>query len=124
MTEQAPTQPTAEEQQQAQAVAAAGAEAAARGEDAGPAMREKRDEVGLKMSDEDINRIAERLNALNIAELEKRGAFMPPPEPTQPPPSSQGPPPPSEGAPPGEQPPAAAPQQPQKRSAAQRFMGL
>lgn len=117
--------PTAEEHQQAQQVAAAGAQAAATGGDAAQAMKDKRDQVNLKMSDEDIDRIAARLNELNIAELENRGAFEPPPERVQAPPADQAPPAPAgetgEAAQPADQTPPAPPQ---KRTAAHRFFGV
>lgn len=115
--------PTAEEQQQAQQVAQAGAQAAATGADPAQAMKDKRDEVHLQMSDEDIERIAVKLNELNIAEFENRGAFEPPPERVQAPPTDQAPPAPAgndgEPAPAQQQQPA-----PQKTTPAHRFFGV
>lgn len=128
--------PTPEEVQQAQAartaapvgtplsqVAQAGAAAAASGGDPAQAMRDERDRVQLQMSDEDIERVAARLNELNVAEFQQRGAFDPPPERIQAPPADLAPPPPGAGE---ETPPPAdeKPQVPQKRTAAHRFLGL
>ena len=119
----APNAPTSEDQAKAAQVAQAGAGAAASGGDPAQAMREERDRVKLEMSDEDIERVAARLNELNIAEFENRGAFEPPPDRVQAPPPNQAPP--APGA--GEEPPPPAdeqPQVPQKRTAAHRFLGL
>lgn len=124
--QQTPTNapPTAEEQAQAQQVAAAGAQAAVEGRDTAEAMRQERDRTGLKMSDDEITRVAEKLNELQIKAFEDRGAFEAPPDRVQAPPPETAPPPPGEqnaGAPPeGEQP----PQPPQKRTAAHRFFGV
>lgn len=117
--------PTAEDTQKAQQVATAGATAAAQGGDAGTAMKAERDRVKLEMSDEDIEKIAAKFNELNIAAFENRGAFEAPPEPVQAPASAQPPPPPGEAdrqaaaQPPGE----VAPEQPKKRTFADRFFG-
>lgn len=115
------SEPTAEEHQQAQQVAAAGATAAAEGRDAGAAMKAERDRVGLKMSDEDIERVAQKLNELNIKAFEDRGAFEAPPEPVHAPPETAPPPPGDQAAAPAGE---APPQPPQKRTAAHRFFGL
>lgn len=116
------TQQTAEDQQAAQEVAAAGIQAKAAGGDTEQAMREKRDEIGFtKLSDDDIEKIAARFNDLNIEAFAKRGAFDPPPEPTKPPPpDATAPPPPSGNA---ETATGSEPAAPQKRNVAQRFFG-
>lgn len=124
MTEQEQqAQPTPEEQQQLAEVAQAGGEAAARGEDPGPAMKAKRDEVGLKMSDEDIEKVSENLFGKLASLFEERGAFDAPPEPVRPPEQPAAPPEPAPAAA-AEQTPAPQAPAPQKRNAAQRFLGI
>lgn len=118
MTDQPIQQPSAEDEHKAQQVAVAGATAAAGGQDPAEAMKEKRDEVRLQMSDEDIERIAAKFNELNVAEFEKRGAFEPPPEPVSVP--AQAPPPPGE---PEQHAAEPQPQAPQKRTLAHKFFG-
>lgn len=119
-------QPTPEEMAKMQQVGQAGAEAAAAApdkdqatEDAKQAMREKRDEVGLKMSDEELEKVADMFVSKTIAQFEQRGAFDAPPERVQAPAAPTAPPAPGEAAQPAEQ----APQAPVKRTFADRFMG-
>jgi hypothetical protein len=111
-------QPAADDVGKATKVAEAGATAAAAGEDAGAAMRAARDKTGLAMSDDDIEKIAKRLNELQFEGFEARGIFDPPPEPVQPPQQPVTPPPAGEEpAPPVEEPAR------QKLSPAARFFG-
>ena len=112
--------PTPQELEQMQNVSQAGAAAAAEGNDPAAAMKEERDRVGLaKLSDEDIDAIAQRFNELNVEEFRKRGAFDPPPAPVSPPAQPQAPP------TPGDQPADEAhTPPPQKRTPAHRFLGL
>lgn len=118
------SQPTAEDETKAMQVGAAGAQAAA----AAPAGEEeaafktaakgKADEVGLDLSDEDINKLSEQLFGRLAGLFEQRGAFQPPPEPVQPPPTAP--------AAPGEmgagEPPTEI-QVPRKKTWAERYFG-
>lgn len=95
--------PTPEEMQQMQQVAVAGAEAGAASEtpeeaekNVRTAVRAKADEVGLNLSDEEVDKIAEAFAEKTIGKMEQRGAFDPPPEAVQPPPPA--PPSPNEAA--------------------------
>ena len=123
-------QPSVEEQRKLQDVAQAGAQAAATGppegasDRANEAMRTERDRVNLKMSDEDIRQIAEKLNPLllegQIEGFRQEGVFDAPPDAPRPPANQE---PPIAGETP---PPAAAEQSPQqpRRTFAHRYMGL
>lgn len=95
--------PTPEEMRQMQQVAVAGAEAGAASEtpqeaeeNVRTAVRAKADEVGLQLSDEEVDKIAETFAEKAIGMMEQRGAFDPPPEAVQPPPPA--PPSPNEAA--------------------------
>ena len=85
--------PTSDDVQKGQSVAQAGAAAAAGappGEEqqqAATAMRAEADRQNLKMSDEDIDRIASVLSPKLLDGFEERGAFDPPPEAVQAPPN-------------------------------------
>jgi hypothetical protein len=114
----------------ATAVATAGAEAAAQADtpqqaetNAREAMKAKRDETGFPMSDEDIDKIAQKFVELTVGELEDRGAFERPPErveAVEPETVAAR----EATAPPGEAgQPAQVPQTPAPRSFAQKFMG-
>lgn len=134
-TKQTPPEPTADDLAKGQEVAKAGAEAAAakpEGQDATQdvkdAMRTKADEVGLQMSDADIDQIAEAFTSKVVSAFEQRGAFDNPVERVQAPPAAPQAPP-----PPGEQPEGAtgppvtqgepSPAPPRKRTFADRFLG-
>lgn len=123
MTDKA--QPSPAEMEKMQAVSEAGAEAAVqappeqRQEDVRKAMRRKADEVKLELSDEQLNTIADMFVTRFVDEIDRRGAFEPPPEPVQPPEQAQQAP-----TPPPDQPAAGEPApKPQRRSLAARFMG-
>lgn len=118
--------PTAEDTQKAMEVGQAGAEAAAAAEtpEAAPAaakaaMRDKADQVGLPLSDADIERLADVFSDKTIDKIAARGGFDPPPEPVQPP--ETAPPAPGETASP--QPVASEVQAPRKPSWAERHFG-
>jgi len=120
--------PGPEDQAKLQAVANAGAKAAAEAppgqesDEAKEAMKAERDRQQLPMSDQDLDKIADLFVSKTIEQFEQRGAFDPPPEPVAPAVPREAPPAPGheEGA-------AAAadatPVTPQKRTFAQRFMG-
>jgi hypothetical protein len=124
-----PQQPSADEMENVSAVARAGGEAAAAApsaeqarSDARAAMREEADRRDVKLSAEDIDQIATVSVDKMIEQFEARGAFDRAPEPVQAP--AQAAPAPGDessqsavGA--GEQ----APQTPQKRTWAHKFMG-
>lgn len=116
-------QPTAEEMQKMAVVGQAGAEAAAQAEtpeDAKPAaraaMRERADAEGLKLSDEELDQVADKMVDKLAAIFEQRGAFDPPPEPVEPPPTAPP-------APSGETPAPTELETPRKRSFAEKFFG-
>jgi hypothetical protein len=123
-------QPSPEDRRKMEEVAQAGAEAAATGppegatDRAGAAMRAERDRVDLKMSDEDIDRIAGALSPKLIDGFRDAGAFDAPPEPPRPP-ANTAPPAPGETAEPA---PAAAAGEPapapRRQTFAHRFMGI
>jgi len=124
--------PSAEDQAKLQAVASAGASAAAQEPDpeqatvaAKEAMKDERDRQGLKMSDQELDQIADLFVSKTIAKFEERGAFDPVPEPVAP---VEAPP-----APGAEQAAGAAADAsaepdpspvPQRTTFAQRFMGI
>jgi hypothetical protein len=121
--------PTPEEMAKLQKVSNAGAQAASEADnaeqatdDAKKAMREERDRVGLQMSDEELDKVADLFVGKTIKEFENRGAFDAPPERVQPPAQPTAPPPPGEAAQPGAEA-EQAPQAPVKRTFAHRFMG-
>lgn len=124
------TQPSPEEMAKMQKVAEAGATAAAtapEGSDqaaaAKDAIRDKADEVGLKLSPQELDALADALSNKLLSGFEQRGAFDGPPEPVQAPPAApQAAPPPAEQQPaePGAEPPRA----PEKRTWAERYMGI
>lgn len=78
------------------------------------AMRDAREGGALELSDDDIDRVGDRLMGM----FRDAGAFDPPPDPVTPP--SQPETPPAPGEPKAEETPSA----PTKRNFAQRFMGL
>ena len=120
-TPQQPTEPTAKDYEDMQAVSAAGASARAKGEDPAEAMKNERDDRGfVKLDDETIDKLAKQLNQLNIESFREAGAFDPPPAPPSPPEQPVAPPAPAET--PAEQAAAAPPQQ--KRTPAHRFLGI
>lgn len=123
-------QPTVEDMAKMQAVATAGGQAASTAEtpeeakrNARQAMREEADRQDLKIPDEELDRIADALGGRIVDMFEQRGAFDPPPEPVQPPAQPTAP---AEtpGAPAEQAAQEPAPQQPQKRTWAHRFMGV
>jgi hypothetical protein len=123
--------PTPEDQAKMQAVANAGAKAAAEAppghetDEAKEAMKAERDRQQLPMTDQELDRIADLFVSKTIQQFEERGAFDPPAEPVAPAVPREAP-----AAPGREEAGAAqaeaadaAPVVPQKRSFAQRFMG-
>lgn len=125
-------QPTADDLQNASAVAQAGGEAAAAAsspeqarQDARTAMRDEADRRNFELSDEQLEQIATLSVDKMIAQFEQRGAFDAHPEPVQPPAQAQAPPAPGDESSPsatpvGEQ----SPQAPTKRTWAHKFMGV
>lgn len=122
-------QPTAEDKAKAEQVAAAGVTAAAdapTGEEtaaARTAIEAKAGEVGLPLSPEQMDALADLLGNKMLDGFAQRGVFDAPAEPVQGPPQPETAPP-----PPGEQPaqPAEpqAPHAPEKRNFAQKYFGL
>lgn len=115
-----PAPPSAEEMQKLQKVGQAGAQAQASGEDVAQAMKDKRDEVGLQMSDADLEKVSEQLFGKLEGLFRESGALDPPVEPIAAPPAPVVPPQPETSA---EQIPAPQAPTPQRRTMAQRFFG-
>jgi len=115
--------PSPEEMQKMTAVGQAGMEAQAEGRDRKQAMKDKRDEVGLKMSDDELEQMGEFIFGKLEALFRESGALDPPfeaPKVEQPSP----PPPPADPGAGAEQVPPPPEPAPQKRTAAQRFFGV
>lgn len=104
-------------------VGQAGAAAAAEGKDVKAAMKGKRDEVGLKMSDEDIEKVADTLFG-KFADLMRESGMMDPPLEAVRPPQEPSPPPAPPSPTSAEQVPAPEAPTPRKRTPAQRFFGV
>lgn len=117
-----PAAPSPEEMQKLTQVGQAGAEAQASGGDVAQAMKEKRDEVGLQMSDADLEKVSEQLFGRLEGLFRESGALDPPVEPVRMPeqPAVPAAPPPAAAA---EQIPAPEQPTPRKRTLAQRFFG-
>jgi hypothetical protein len=125
-----PAQPGTEDMAKIQAVADAGAQAAAQApdpeqatQDAKQAMKDERDRQQLPMSDEELDKVADLFVGKTIAKFEERGAFDPAPEPVAPAVPREAPP------APGQEEASAAPDAPaepapQRTTFAQRFMGV
>ena len=125
MTDEQTEQQTDPTPQEIQSVGIAGAEAAAAAppEQAVPAardaMRERAEEIGLPLTDAQIDQLANVFADKTIDKIAARGGFDPPPEPVQPPPTA--PPAPGEAAPPA--PTVTEVEAPRKLSWAERHFG-